>query len=278
MKFKLSTLIWLTTLLAIFIAGWALVRSEREKRLEAEVNAELRTDEITKQFLLADTQLRKMQQQFERLEERAKVFKGLNAKSPPHLAWLGQASWVNGSSTDRLPTVWDWRIFLPVDHPRLEFRWAVEQIPKSGFPPDAVVNRREIFVGRKSGSPSEGFKLSQWLGCAVLHCELKANRKSNLQCRLNQSPHGLTAGPYETDAFYGSEQPITTECDWLHAAILGNQSSTESVEVDEGDSRAVSFDKPHVLVRIRGKRKSGDRLTEVEGPAPGFMLWLQKKE
>ena len=120
--------------------------------------------------------------------------------------------------------------------------------------------------------------MSQWMGCAVLHCELWPRKKSGVYCEVKLGSHGLDAAPFSTSVSYGNGAYFSTESDWLREGHLGDYDAVESVEVDEGDSRAVSFDKPHVLVRIRGKRKSGDRLTEVEGPAPGFMLWLQKKE
>jgi len=277
MKFKISTLIWITALLAVFVSGWATIQSERAMRQTAESKAKSAIDEMTEQHDEAVSQFRAISKKFQRIEKRAKVFKGLNAKSPAHLVWLGEPQWVDSSSKVRLSVVWDWRIFLPKGHSELEVCWAVEQIPETGFPPDSKVKRKDVVVSRMSENEAGNPLPSQWLGGAILHCELKPHKNSNVYCRVNVSPHRFDAGPFETDAFFGNGTFLPAETDWLYASQLGDYSATEPVEVDEEELRSVSFNEPHVLVRIRGKRKFGDELNEVDGPAPGFMLWLQEK-
>ena len=279
MKFKLSTLIWITTLTAVIIAGYAIVQSERRKSEEAGLRAAAVSEEATTARNEAVEKLREVERKYESVERTAKVFKSLHENSEPRLLYLGPSlSWTRDYSSSQLCTDWNWRVFLPKDHPKVEYCWAVDGIPKSGFPLESKTFKTDLVVGQPHESADGKKKWNVWLGTTVFSCRLEPVGEDHLYCRTSSNPHEIDAAPFSTQFSKGHGWHVqANDMDWLTSSWLGSTDSTESVEVDDLGSRDISYEKPHVLVRIRGRKKEGDDFSNVDGPVPGFMLWLRKK-
>ena len=65
--------------------------------------------------------------------------------------------------------------------------------------------------------------------------------------------------------------------DWIKEYAPGDYGTIESENVFAGEQN-LSCNQPLELVKIRGKKKQGDKFEPVDGAAPGMMIWLREKK
>ncbi len=276
MKFKLSTMIWLVTLFAVVSACLGFVYSERQKSKKIVKEVQSAAEEAKAIALDARQKLADIRMQKQQMLSRAKMFEEID-ELVPHLMWLGQSSWTSSLVDDKNPNSWHWRIFQPEQHKPLEICWAVQDIPKTGMPDRSVTKSRNVVVDQLQMGLNGNPKPPKWLGCAAIHCRIVPSDDS-YRLDLDFHPHELDAPPLQTEVYkgYALFDP-ETELDWLRSKMAGKKNCIDGSEIDKGDSRPISLSNPHVLVRIRGKRLVNGEFQSVEGPSPGFMLWIREK-
>ena len=297
MKFKLATLLWVLTLVAVAIAS--LLWVQRERAADALMIKE------AKQEVEA---LNKGVQEFARMElgkadyyrQKLSLFReGKVADNSDYVRFVRMPQELGGMQCHGLPFTWQWR-FLIQDPNQFQLCYCFDGIPKeeSCDIEPSLVNRSHLnldndkgvaIAGRIHMMDSSGVNTSELANSPVeiaLYLRLEANESGG---RLFVS--------YEIQPATDQFQPGTVyrgtvtelkpaQVKWLlhHASTSRGGWKISGFGFENGThvpllDTSFSLEQPTTLVKVRAKKEVGElKFEPYPDKSPGLLVWVQAKE
>ena len=291
MKFKLSTLLWLVTLVAVITGCWLWVKNER--------------DATARKIRDSEADLANMKTSFDRyvatemanssyFRNELGIIQNLASLKNSHIKLVRLPDELGGKLYSGLPFLWQWRMLL-VEPNEFELCWAIHDIPKglsfdipaqhihrshlnivagrSPFlnPPEEIP---ESFLGEKSLEVIVYFRIDGDSESGSIQIDYEINEPREIRkfgkiigrgdkIQLSSKEVQWLSGCRSARGGYGTLSGKGIEHGYGHLPLL-NQS--------------FSLEDPLTLVKIRSERLVGiNKYEPFEGPCPGLLVWIQKK-
>ena len=297
MKFKLSNLIWITTLVAVLLSSWIYVRSERTKNANLIAKAKSEAELLCKNMReFAEVESGKAYY----LRDQLGLFNDAESKSAtPYVRFIRLPEELGGMQLHGLPFTWRWRILLP-DPDEFELCFCLDGIPKEAGDFEIAsehVYRSHLNLFNQSGNAHAGTMsmsddestIESLKGAAVevaLYFRIDGD-SSGGKISVNFEIQRATNSFRPPKTYRGQHFNLTAEqVQWLmhHASTCAGGSSVGGFGIEHGNQiplldQAISLDTPTTLLKLRAQKKVGEwKFEPYENESKGLFVWVQRKK
>ncbi len=291
MKVRLATLLWFLTIVAVVIASWIQTRRVQQQAGNEIAAAKSKYENLEYELLEQNKQELAKRFYFQR---QLGVIQNWSSLTLPYIKLIRLPKELGGFQSWPLPFTWHWKLL--VDQPdQFELCWAINNIPAGDsfdVPVDDIY-RSHLDVESKSGQ-SGYMSLSDSIDLSG-----KAPLEVNLFVRLDGDAEGgslsLTyeisepvdwgargASVYRTQVHRLGADDVSFLQKTFN--LQGGYGSLSGLGVEQGNSvplldQSFSWDQPIQILKLRAQKKLGPvKFENFEGPSPGLMIWIQRKE
>lgn len=291
MKVRLATLLWFLTIVAVAIASWIQTRRVQQQAAAEIADVKSKMDQAEQ---VLNKWARKEAGKNGYFREQLGAIQNWSSLTLPYIKLIRLPKELGGFQSWPLPFTWHWKLL--VDQPyQFELCWAIDNIPADDsfdLPVDDI-HRSHLDLESKSGQ-SGYMSLSDSIDLSG-----KAPLEVNLFVRLDGDAEGgslsltyeisepVDWGARGASVYRTQVHPLRADdVSFLQKTfnLQGGYGSLSGLGVEQGSSvplldQSFSWDQPIQILKLRAQNKLGPvKFENFEGPSPGLMIWIQRKE
>lgn len=291
MKFKISTMFWLMTVVAVVIACWLWVLNERSETAEKIADSEARMAELQEDV---NNYVANQMGKIFYFKRQLGVIPNSENLTQSHIQLVRLPDELGGKQLFGLPFTWQWRMLLTQPND-FELCWSLHDIPtKESFDiPAASIHRSHLNIadgfapiGGLGAEPNDALSGSQPLE-VILYFRIDGDSEGgNIQINYEIAEPGELRSLGQTVYRGVTIQLSPDDIQWMRSCQTsrgGYSISGFGIEHSYDHipllNQSFSLDNPLTLVKIRSQKPLGPpfKFEPYPGPCPGLQIWIQKK-